>query len=242
MQTLHSLLLGRGMSCGLSLCENESEIRRLTKDPAGLVVLDARDFSPEEFSAKVIALDNRSPSRAQDKRSVYHDTIPHPDAADVLGNCLIDPAIAVLAGASASSQADPSIRNDEIVIYAGRQALPAFLSQFAASHPGACIFRELELSRAAFLDRLARAAAVVSYFGMTILEAMYLRKPAALFSINSEIHDKLSLHLQEQCAVPFVRSIPELENALIGPPSQCVPGKDGYNRLIALIEKTAEAA
>lgn len=239
METLHSLLVGRGRLCELILCEDEAEIRRLTGDSVGLVVLDARDFSAREFSARVIALDNRSDSRRLDRSSIYYDTIPHPEAQDVLANCLIDPALTALAARTSPGQ--DAFENREILVYAGRQDLPGFLEEYLSSNSHARVFRELEMPRAAFLDRLARAAAVVSYFGMTILEAMYLRKPAAIFSINSGVHDRLSVYLEERCGVRLVRSIPELVSALAAPPSRCIPGQNGYQRLVDLIERTAEA-
>jgi hypothetical protein len=243
MQTLQSLLLERGISCELLLCESDSDIRRLTQDPAKLVVLDVRDFPAGEFYPPVIALDNRNSGRAEDHRSIYYDAIPHPDAEDALENCLIDPALTLFAGrlSAESVKRDSASLSGDILIYAGRQKLPHFVEQFASEHPRACVVRESELPRTEFLDRLAAADAVVSYFGMTILEAMYLRKVAAVFSINSEVHDRLSLFLEQKCGVSFVRSAADLQSALKTAPSRCVPGQHGYSRLIALIEKTAEA-
>lgn len=231
MEVLLDLLGKEGVSAELILCSTETEIRRLTQEKC-LVVLDARDFPAAEFHCPVIALDNRSVWRAKDQKSIYHDTIPHPEAPDVLENCLIDPAMKNLHRKEEESG---------ILIYAGRQKIPEFLEHFAARRTGTTIVRESEMPRPEFLNRLAASSAVFSYFGMTVLEALFLSKCTALFSIESPVHNALSEHLERTCGVPFVRSEQDAEAALSHKRSACRPGERGYERLVRLIAKTSEA-
>lgn len=231
MEILKRLLSEKGIPCRLDACSSETEIRRLTVEKSAVVVLDARDFPASLFSVPVIALDNRNRGRAGDHATLYHDTLPHPDAGDVLENCLIDPALGRI---SISAPAELPV-----LIYAGRQNLPACIDEFALES-GAFVVREAQLGRGEFLDRLAAAGTVLSYFGMTILEAMFLQRRVVQFSIASSVHDSLSMHLERTCGVPFVRDAHTLRAALPAQPSVCRPGAEGYHRLLNLIERTAE--
>lgn len=231
MELLFELLKQRGMASELVLCRSDTEIRRLTHEEYP-VVLDARDFPASEFTCPVIALDNRNPGRSSDKKTVYHDTIPHPEAGDVLDNCLVDPAL--------NAYRVTPAKKTGILIYAGSQKIPRFMEEFASRRAGTLV-RESELSRTEFLDRLAAAEAVYSYFGMTILESLFLKKRTALYSIESSVHNTLSEYLERTCRVPFVRSEKEADAALTLPSSTCCPGEHGYERLVNLIIKVSEA-
>lgn len=231
MRILQELLTEERISCQLHACMDEAEIRRITNDENSVVVLDARDFPAFLFSGPVIALDNQNPGRGEDHTTTYHDTLPHPRAGDVFANCLIDPALTRISVSEAGEA--------PVLIYAGRQILPAYLDQFALE-TGARVVRETELDRSEFLDRLAAAGTVLSYFGMTILEAMFLQRRVVQFSIASSVHDSLSMHLDKICGVPFVHDQDTLRKALPARPSACRPGAEGYHRLVNLIQRKAE--
>ncbi len=212
----------------------DRERERAAAGRADLVVLDARDTDPN-FHPRILALDNRFSGRS-DSRAAFHDTLPHPEADldQVMRNCLIRPDLLAAARHRGdirkrgglfvySGEARPPLVAVSPVVQAGRQRIP-----------GAGGSERME--RSAFVQSLCESAAAVSYFGMTVLEAMFLGLPAATYSIGSSVHDSLSLFLEEKAGVPFYGEGKTVGAEVFDSSARLRPTGEGYAVLINLIE------
>ncbi len=273
MEVLADLLRTQRVEVRMLPAETEADAARifLELDPGkdGVRVLDARDADPSPgVTAGGVLIDNRCPARPTLTASYFFfDTIPHPalGLSSVMENALIDPQLAKLARA-------PARKRDLITAYvpAHRDAskvdellieLSARLSIARTMRVGGppsktdgveCAER---MERREFLQLLVESRIVVSYFGMTILEAWQAGALPVLTSIGSAVHDRLSLDLSNRTSIPFLtgqrveRWVPPVREALDSfdkaggirsRTSEIIqPGLCGYERLIDVLEKSA---
>ncbi|MCE9599739.1 MAG: hypothetical protein K8S54_17400 [Spirochaetia bacterium] len=212
-----------------------------------LTVLDARDVDPEMFSGRVIALDNQSPSRKiwtgspmDPSRIIFHDTIPHPDIPiDVtMQNCLVDPEKCQII------QDVPEVKR--ALIYAGSwtgeipgigilHSLGYSLTQIGGRAGDSHVTLHERLPTAAFRREMCRSSLVLTYFGMTAFQAMYLNKRVILFSIGG-VHDDLSEYLAST-GIRFLKNQPTASDFVDLEMPKIVPGGRGFDILVDLIEE-----
>ncbi|MBL8022343.1 MAG: hypothetical protein JNM27_21885 [Leptospirales bacterium] len=240
MEKLAEYLTRRNHSTVIVAMDSSTPLSRLEADDASkcrLTVFDARDVDPQIATGRVIALDNRHPNRrTMDSRVVFHDTIPHPDVSMTVAmqNCLVDPEFC-----------DQASNGRRALIYAGSwhgdppgldilASLGYELVQVGGQKNPRVTWHE-RLSPVDFRQEMCRSSLVFTYFGMTALQAMYLKKQVILFSIG-DVHDRLSLNLA-QIGVPFIRSAPVAADFTSTAMPAMIPGGRGFDFLLSLIEE-----
>lgn len=93
------------------------------------------------------------------------------------------------------------------------------------------------LFRSQFLSLLSRSKAFVSYFGIGLLEAMYLGKETAVFGI-SPVHNELGEFANQVFKIPYWGNLTETLS-LSDPPekTRCILKRDAEKPILAWIEK-----
>lgn len=99
------------------------------------------------------------------------------------------------------------------------------------------------LKRDAFLQALAEADWVWTYFGMTLLEAWYLGRPPALLPVESPVHVELATYLQKAAGLSSIdpaanANAVDLWNERAEarmPAAENGPGDQGFHRLVTRI-------
>ena len=187
-----------------------------------LFIIDHRDIAiPEAIREKnILLIDNFGSDR---KLVPHHDVLPNPevDFNETLGNLLFPSIIDFY----------NSIETEKIIlIYSGNMdkelirgldesLVKNFGDQFRIVRIGnAPSEQKIELhsrvSRKEYFELLAKAEFFISYFGQSIMEAIYLQKRIALFSI-SDYHEKLGDFLSQGTGILHIgnvrkKNIPEL--------------------------------
>lgn len=237
---------------------------------ADLCIVDARDHDPRPYQTPrrpVLALDNRHPQRqASIAGGVnFYDTIPHPEA-DLAGTLRQALLAADVLECKSSYKREPGRVPFRIFCYSGGfsdvDALDDWLARAAGrgwevrrcgtAKPSTAFLksggRHVERApRRDFLAHLAAADCIVSYFGMTILEAWYLRRLPVLYETGSTIHEELGSYLADAAGLPHlhVRSMTPAQqerslDALAGgewPLPPAGPGGNGYDLLMEEIDR-----
>ncbi len=223
----------------------------------------------------VLALDNRHESRPHhDPHAdgvIFYDTIPHPDAdlratlrRALIGEDVIECRSSYKGGPGPRD--DPGRGRPRIFAYSGAFPDVAGLDDFlaAAARRGQVVKRcgtapptaSLQAagghhigreSRAEFLADLISADCVITYFGMTLLEAWYLETVPVLYETTSPVHEELGDYLAGAAGIQRLRwsdtSPVENEHRLERlaaddwplPPGG--PGGNGYDLLIEEIDR-----
>ena len=232
MRILKGLLESRGHSVSIRLTD-EPEAER-GKHGDSLIIFDARD-SACDVGERVIAVDNRSSIRSGNTNVVFHDTLPHPEVSMdlALNQCLIDPALLTLERRTEDKAS--------ILVYSGQEAPPELAVEGKVFQVGrdrmVGAAGANRLDRTAFLERLAASRVLVSYFGMTVLEAMFLGIPAVTYSIGSTVHDTLSALLEKETNVRFYRKSQKAGQEIFELTYTKRPSGQGFQILIDLIER-----
>lgn len=240
MEKLADYLARRNHSIDIVTIDSSAAVSRpdaVNTTGCRLTVFDARDVDPQVGTGRVIALDNRHPDRnTMDSRIVFHDTIPHPDVsmAVAMQNCLVDP-----------DGCDQAPNERRALVYAGSwpgqppgldilASLGYELVQVGGQRNAQLTWHE-RLSPVAFREEMCRSSLVFTYFGMTALQAMYLKRRVILFSIGN-VHDRLSLNLA-QIGVQFIRNAPVAADFNSRAMPAMIPGGRGFDLLVNLIEE-----
>jgi len=169
------------------------------------IILDNRDFNfPEQIllekeKFKLIALDNRGEGRKQ--ADVIIDSIPHfnmtnYELKEALKNSLIHPYLFEIHRYFMSTNRNTKIEN-QITVLNNAKEYSFFLKKIKNKYAKKKILLQLpnhinkRLSSEVFIQKLINAEIVVTYFGQTMLDALYLKKKIYLYPISS-YHLKLS--------------------------------------------------
>ncbi|MCB1307476.1 MAG: hypothetical protein KDK30_04820 [Leptospiraceae bacterium] len=161
---------------------------------------------------------------------VFVDTIPHPqaDLADTLRNALLFE----LDSAETNLQQRRTDRLS-LFVYAGdwkNKAVHSFFTRLIDENvhydwhicgrfvdtwqAGPQVRLSTHLERPAFVQALRSADLIWTYFGITMLEAWYLRKPVVLFAPGDSEHAVLGDYLQQAARIPFISIGTDIDTAL----------------------------
>lgn len=192
----------------------------INENPPDLVIFDARDYEIKT-SSKVLYLDNNSSTI-----ETRLDILPNirneewfTTKSILVSSRLFDDKICQTDRSIPSIQNIQSVRNNRspnIVVYTGNiigaysEKISIYLKEHFADiriiHVGKYSFHadihHTRISKLDWYDLLRNADFVLTYFGQTLLEAIYLKKPVASFSI-SPTHEELSELMEEKMGIPF---------------------------------------
>lgn len=199
-----------------------------------VVVLDRRDTRISDLNLQkksehtFILIDNRNEDRK--KTGVVFDTLPHFEMPDEefnrsLDNFLLNPVYENYQARPAPVPVFTDVKyvDNDLILYSKIDKLmnPVFHNRvFCLPHP-TLKFR-LNLSAEDLAKKITGSSFIITYFGQTLFEALYLGKPVAIYSI-SPYHTKLSRFFIDKYNSLSLNTRPIKAN--------------GYKNLIALIKE-----
>ena len=258
METLAQMLHAAGRPNRLMVVESYAALIEQLDAAFGATVVDCRDVElpATANSKKIILLDNRSGQRQSLHHAtnwIYHDTIPHPqsDLQTTLHHTLIDPKL------NEYRQIDS--QRSGTVIYSGgfapersvieslqqleHRGLTGEISWIGPGCPVDTWKHHQRLERMEFLSKLAGSKMVLTYFGMTMLEAWYLGVTPLLFYTPSSLHNRLAHYIHREAGIALVGGASGQGFGSLDFPATLhgsfAPGGSGYQILIELIEGVA---
>ena len=217
-----------------------------------LTVLDRRDTDPRPYLAHgpVIALDNRHHAREKISEVVFHDTLPHPncDLELVFRSALIHPDLQKYgkldkptdAFAYSGALTDTEMLDDFLCSLV-TEGLVRQAFRCGSSPPGKKRRRMLrhaaKLDRNVYFETLGRSKYVLTYFGMTMLEALHLRRTPVLYPSGNADHDVLTNDLRRRTEIPTtnLQAGDERKFVSLDPARLPQPSGEGFSILKKLV-------
>ncbi|PJZ69172.1 spore coat biosynthesis protein F [Leptospira perolatii] len=213
-----------------------------------LLIVDYRDISIKNqyLETKVLVLDHFGSER---NLYQYHDLLPHPknEANFDWDNVLLPPIVT----SKALQALEETPENYSIFCYAGnieqkmcRELDQALLStsptgkilRIGGADPipetVGTIVHYKRISNLEFYESLKHSNHFFGYFGQSLLEAMYLKKSVATFSISSA-HHVLSDWMQKTVGVPYFTHQGKIQFST----GTKKPGPEGYRILLERIDR-----